>query len=74
MFCKPYEVEVPTVECEHGGPILAQHLYSNEGIDAPFRRSASYQNGVKSLAISILANESIATWKSVCVRDLIAID
>jgi predicted dehydrogenase len=76
MFGKPYEVEVPTVEGGHGGgdTILAEHLFSNEEINDPFHRYASYTDGVKSLAMGISANESIATGKPVKIRDMVTID
>jgi predicted dehydrogenase len=77
MFREPYDVEIPRVEGGHGGgdTLMLQHLFdeANAAPD-PLGRAASLRDGLASLALGVAANESIATGKPICVREMMAID
>lgn len=73
MFGRPYRVEIPTGEGDHGGgdKLMLADLFAPEAPPDPFRRAATHIDGAASILMGIAANQSIATGLPVHVDDLL---
>lgn len=72
MFGKPYEVDVPTGEGDHGGgdPVMLDDIFLPNPPPDPLHRAASQVDGAASILLGIAANESMRTGNPVHIDEL----
>lgn len=72
MFSDGYDVPISLAGGGHGGcdPALQEQIFSSQAPAEHFGRNAGQEQGAASVLIGSAANRSIASGRSVCIRDL----
>lgn len=70
-FRGAYPIEIPEGEGGHGGgdAQLLSDLFAGVG-DDPYHRTASWEDGVRSIAVGLAGNRSLSTGQAVLISDL----